>query len=151
MNASIRIASIIDADLLLNWRNDPIVRQFSKSDELISESQHIDWLKARFEKMPSEPLFIFVIDDIEAGTARLDKFLGNAEALEVSILLDPKFQGNGNSRILLNLVCDFAREELGAKKIVAHVHEMNIKSKGLFESEGFKYLRKQGLFLEYHG
>jgi RimJ/RimL family protein N-acetyltransferase len=149
MSDSIRIATILDAELLLNWRNDPNVRRFSKSSGLIDEVGHINWLEIRLARITSEPIFIFISDGRAAGTARLDKVLDNENCLEVSILIDPKFRSLGKSKILLDLVCNYAIEKLGPKKIIAHVHHENTRSVSLFTSASFTYLCKNGDFLEY--
>jgi RimJ/RimL family protein N-acetyltransferase len=149
MSDSIRIATILDAELLLNWRNDPNVRRFSKSSGLIDEVGHINWLEIRLAKTQSEPLFIFISDGQAAGTARLDKILDNENSLEVSILIGPEFQGLGKSRILLDLVCTYAIENLEPRSIIAHVHHENTKSISLFQSANFTYLSRDGDFLEF--
>jgi len=149
MNDSIRIATILDAELLLNWRNHPNVMQFSKSSGQINEAEHISWLEIRLAKTQSEPLFIFISNGQAAGTARLDKILDNENCLEVSILIDPEFQGLGKSKILLDLVCNYVIEKLGTHKIIAHVNHQNTKSISLFQSAGFTFLSRDGNFLEF--
>jgi RimJ/RimL family protein N-acetyltransferase len=149
MNDSIRIATISDGELLLNWRNHPNVRKFSKSRGQIHEAGHIRWLEIRLTKAQSEPLFIFISDGKVAGTARLDKILEYENCLEVSILIDPEFQGQGKSKILLGLVCNYATEILGPNKIIAHVHHENTKSISLFRSAGFTFFSRDGDFLEF--
>ena len=149
MNASIRIASISDSDILLKWRNETLVRQFSKFSGLIHEDEHIAWLKTRLTKCDKEPFFVFMIGELAAGTARLDNVIANEKILEVSILLDPKFQGFGNARVLLDMVCNYAIEKLGAQKILAEIHSENFRSIKLFQSTGFNYLSKDGVFLKY--
>jgi RimJ/RimL family protein N-acetyltransferase len=149
MNASIRIASLSDAHSLLEWRNDSVVRQFSKSSEHINENEHIFWLKTRLPKCNKEPLFIFMLGDLAAGTARLDCVLEDEKSLEISILLDPQYQGQGNAKVLLDLVYNYAIEKLQAEVIIAYIHSENIRSVKLFESAGFKYSNKKGFFLKY--
>ena len=149
MNDSIRIATISDGELLLNWRNHPDVRKFSKSSGQIHEAEHISWLEIRLAKTQSEPLFIFISDSQAAGTARLDKILDTENCLEVSILIDPDFQGLGKSKILLDLVCNYVVENLGPYKVIAHVHHENIKSISLFQAAGFTYLSRASNFLEF--
>jgi RimJ/RimL family protein N-acetyltransferase len=149
MNDSIRIATVSDGELLLNWRNHPIVRQFSKSSGEINEVEHIRWLEIRLAKTQFEPFFIFISDERAAGTARLDKILESENCLQVSILIDPAFQGLGKSKTLLDLVCNYVIEKLGPCKIVAHVHHENTKSISLFQSAGFTYLSRDGNFLEF--
>ena len=149
MNDLIRIATISDSELLLAWRNNPNVRQFSKSPGLINEVEHIRWLEKRLAKMQSEPLFVFISDGKSTGTARLDECSEIENSLEVSILIDPEFQGLGKSKILLDLVFSYAAENLGSCKILAQIHNHNLKSINLFESVGFSYLSKNGNFLRY--
>lgn len=149
MNTSIRIASNSDADLLLEWRNNPIVRQFSKSSGLIHREEHLAWLKIRLTKCEKEPFFIFMIGDIAAGTARLDKVIENEKILNLSILLGPQYQGSGNGRVLLNLVYNFAIERLGVEAITADIHPENLRSIKLFQAEGFNHVSQNGVFHRY--
>ena len=146
---SIRIAMFSDSATLLNWRNDPKVRRFSKSSQPIDHEEHLSWLKIRLAKLRSEPLFMFISEGRPAGTARLDKFLEIENCLEVSILIAPEFQGLGKAKILLELVLNYAIENYGTSKIIAHIHCENIKSINLFQSVGFLYLDKDGNFLKY--
>ena len=149
MIPSIRIATISDADLLLIWRNDPNVRKFSKSTELISRTEHIVWLENRLKRFKNEPLFIFDIGGELAGTARLDSLRKVEQSFEVSILVDPKFQGFGYAKILLDQICDYAKVNLNAESIVAEIHMDNSKSVKLFQSSGFTYSTREGSFLKY--
>lgn len=149
MNASIRIAIISDAEMLLNWRNDQNVRKFSKSTRQISQTEHETWLKDRLKRVSNEPLFIFIIEGALAGTARLDSLQGLEKIFEVSILIDPKYQGFGYARILLDQVCEYAIRKLQAEMIFATIHNDNTKSIRLFQSAGFKYLNHDGNFIKY--
>ena len=149
MSTLIRYATISDCDLLLNWRNDENVRQFSKSSNVITKEVHLAWLKNRLERLEDEPLFILEIDGEPTGTARLDLFLENERGYEVSILIDPKFHRLGYAKVLLAKICDFALLELMAKQIVASVHVYNVNSKGLFESAGFELIKQDKDFYQY--
>jgi len=149
MIPSIRIATISDADLLLIWRNDPNVRKFSKSTGLISQKEHIVWLENRLKRFKDEPLFILDIEGDLAGTARLDLLQKVEKSFEVSILVDPKFQGFGYGKILLDQICDYAIGNLHAESIVAVIHIYNSKSVKLFQSSGFNYSGREGNFLKY--
>jgi RimJ/RimL family protein N-acetyltransferase len=133
----------------LFWRNDPNVRQFSKSSQVIDEMGHASWLKMRLSKLQNEPLFVFISESRPAGTARLDKFSESENSFEVSILIDPEFQGLGKARILLDLVINYALEKFGASRIIAYIHCENIKSIKLFQSLDFSYLNKDQNFLKF--
>jgi len=149
MNASIRIATISDAEMLWIWRNDQNVRKFSKSTGLVSQTEHIVWLKDRLKRVRNEPLFIFTIEDAMAGTARLDALRGLEKSFEVSILIGPKYQGFGYARILLDQVNEYAIDKLQAEMIFATIHNDNSKSTKLFLSAGFNYLSRDGNFITY--
>jgi RimJ/RimL family protein N-acetyltransferase len=149
MDPSMRIATISDAGLLLTWRNDPNVRKFSKSTSLISPTEHNVWLEDRLKRFEEEPLFIFTIEGDLAGTARLDALPEEEKSFEISILIDPKFQGLGYSKILLNQVFDHAFGKLQAEMIIAVIHSGNSKSIKLFQSAGFIYSGQEGDFFKY--
>lgn len=55
------------------------------------------------------------------------------------VALGPDFVGKGYGKQIVNAMVDFARNELGAKKMVLSYRSQNIASKKLQESCGFLY------------
>jgi hypothetical protein len=45
MNLIIRKATIDDAPILFNWRNDELTRRLSKNTNVVKWNEHVVWLK----------------------------------------------------------------------------------------------------------
>jgi len=58
---------------------------------------------------------------------------------DTGVALGPDFVGKGYGKQILNAMVDFAKNELGAKKMVLSARSQNIASKKLQESCGFTY------------
>lgn len=149
MQINQRPATLEDAAQVLAWRNDPHARQFSMNSEMISNDLHLQWLSARLKKMPLEPFFIFEIEGRLVGMSRLDISPGINLKYEISILVDPAYQGKGIGAQILDMTCmSYARMNL-SKAVVARVHKNNIASQNLFKRAGFNLVSSSGIFFEY--
>jgi len=128
MYIRLRPATIKDANILLEWKNDPTMRKFSiKTHDEIKLEDHLKWL----EKHLSE---IYIIEDADNllydGIAYGDiRFEGD----EIAIKLDPKFRGAGIGSRALHLAMKMK------KHLVAKIVNGNIASMNLFTSCGFKF------------
>jgi len=67
----IRPAGMSDAELLLEWRNDPLMRAMARSAEVIERQTHVAWLSQRLAR-PTPALFIAEIDGLPVGSFRID-------------------------------------------------------------------------------
>ncbi|MBQ3542223.1 MAG: GNAT family N-acetyltransferase [Oscillospiraceae bacterium] len=65
---------------------------------------------------------------------------------ETGIALGPAFTGKGYGKQILNLLTDYARDRLGAKKFVACCRRENLISKKLQISCGFTYTHSEEVF-----
>lgn len=83
----IRQATLDDAPLLLEWRNDPLTREMSKDREPVEWDRHIAWLSARLAR-ENPNLFIAESNGNPVGTFRVD---GD----EISYTIAPTLRGNG--------------------------------------------------------
>ena len=59
------------------------------------------------------------------------------------IAIGPAFVGKGYGKQIVNAMVDFARDELGAKKMVLSYRSQNIASRRLQESCGFRYYHSE--------
>lgn len=92
----LRPAYFSDAAILLQWRNDPVTRQASRSQAEVSPDGHQLWLE-RLLKNTEQRLWIAQIDGVPIGTVRADRSQwGEANAgdcFEVSWTLAPVARG----------------------------------------------------------
>jgi RimJ/RimL family protein N-acetyltransferase len=87
----IRPAKIEDADNLLKWKNDPVMRKYSiVSNKAITKRSHIKWLEKNLDN-------IFILNDGtgDIGDVRLDEKY-------IAIKLAPEARGKGYGATAIN-------------------------------------------------
>lgn len=62
---------------------------------------------------------------------------------ETGVALGPAFTGRGYGRQILEALCIYAKETLGAERFMASCREQNLPSLKLQRSMGFEYLRSE--------
>ena len=131
----IRAATADDARNLFAWRNDPGVREVSRSRGLIEWSAHQAWLAAVLSSSDRHLL----IGEHQGSPVGVVRFDVKDEDAEISIYLVPGRQPFGRGRSLLQcaerwLVAN--RPKVG--RIRAEVLAGNERSKGLFLGAGYE-------------
>ena len=149
MEITQRTATLGDAAILLTWRNNPSIREFSLRSEIILGEGHLEWLTARLERVPFEPFFLFAADNKAIGMSRLDAVSDSVNKFEISILVDPNQHSKGIGTRILNMTCDAFFSLHPDYTIVASVHQYNYVSQKLFTSAGFELLPSVGDFLHF--
>lgn len=133
-----RTATLCDAALILTWRNNPNTRKFSKNSEQIPDDQHLEWFRARLERIQFEPFFLYEAEFKAIGMSRFDIASGFANKFEISILVDPNEHGKGVGRKILDMACATLFGLNSDYTIVAGVHQQNFISQRLFAGAGFE-------------
>ncbi|WP_144223207.1 GNAT family N-acetyltransferase [Mesorhizobium amorphae] len=100
----LRPASIDDAQLLFDWRNEPLTRAMSVNTEPVAWDDHVKWLSTRLAR-PEPGLYICEDDGIPCGMVRIDND-------EISYTVDTGFRGKGLATKMLIL----ARHQFGSKR-----------------------------------
>jgi UDP-2,4-diacetamido-2,4,6-trideoxy-beta-L-altropyranose hydrolase len=130
-----RPAAMADAELLLKWRNEPAVREMSRSPEPIADRDHRAWLAAVLDD-PRRTLLVLECQGRPVGTVRFDR---TADAAEISVTLDPAARGGGLGTRAIAETTELelaARPELRA--VVAEVQTRNLPSLRAFERAGYE-------------
>ena len=150
MELSWRPAALGDAQDLYDWRNSVSGRRYSGNSSLITFSHHINWLCSRLERSESEPFLIFEREKTTLGMARFELSTEINNSFEVSILVDPKFQGMGYGTKILQISCNEINRKFPIKSISARVKAENLVSISLFENVGFveRYRTIEFIFFE---
>jgi RimJ/RimL family protein N-acetyltransferase len=152
-----RPATLKDARLLWQWRNDPVTRSGSRSPEEVSWDDHLRWLTSSLAR--SDRLLLVVQDaDGPVGTVRWDLERGaegptdGGSEWEVSITVAPHRRGNSLGRPLLRaaelalseqVLSEVALPEAmrsGGTAVAAYlavVHVDNLASMRLFETSDY--------------
>ncbi len=128
---SIRMAKIDDMKNVFELSNDDLVRQNSIHTEKIEWKTHVEWFKARINKI-EEPFYI--VEDKNGkfmGQLRFDK---QNDDFVVSVSVAPEFRGKG----LASEILSEAIKKSGLKNLSAYIFDFNEASKNAFEKAGFK-------------
>jgi RimJ/RimL family protein N-acetyltransferase len=120
----LRAATLDDAKVLLEWRNDPLTRAMFKTSDVVEWDEHVRWLSARLSR--SEPhLYVAEVDGVPAGTIRID---GDA----LSYTVAPGQRGRGVATRMLQ----WARSEFGVLR--AEIKPDNLASIRAAERTGHR-------------
>ena len=129
----LRPVTIQDADLLLDWRNDPETRNASHNTEIVQREEHISWL-TRTLNNPSRQLFIAEEKEVPVGTVRAD-FADGVYELSWTVAPDARGRGVGT-----RMVAQLANQI--PVPIRAEVKSGNTASARIAEHAGMKFDRE---------
>ena len=131
----LRRAEIEDSRSIFDWRNDPVVRAASRSDNIISWAGHEDWF-AGVLKSPDRLLIIGERDGSAVGVVRFDV---SDQHAEISIYLVPGNHPRGEGRELLLAAEEWlVNNRPCVTQIRAHVLGGNQRSQRLFLGSNYK-------------
>ena len=119
-----------DWKVLLDWRNDKITLQNFFSFDLVSVSDHKEYIKNMITN-PNRKLFILEYNEILVGTIREDRL--DKDEFELSYTIGPTYRGKKIGQILMSL---YLIERKGS--FLCEVKEENIPSIKMIEKLGFK-------------
>ena len=119
-----------DWKVLLEWRNDKITSQNSFNSDLVSVSEHKEYIKNTITN-PNRTLFILEYNEIPVGTIREDRL--DKDEFELSYTISPMYRGKKIGQIMMSL---YLVERKGS--FLCKVKEENIPSIKMIEKLGFK-------------
>lgn len=111
---SYRAATIDDARVLFDWRNDPLTRAMSRNDAPVEWGEHLAWLERRLA-LPEPHLYVVEAEQTPVATFRIDSD-------EISYTVAPGHRGVGIATASLRL----ARQRFGALR--AEIKTDNVAS-----------------------
>jgi spore coat polysaccharide biosynthesis predicted glycosyltransferase SpsG/RimJ/RimL family protein N-acetyltransferase len=126
----VREATARDSALLLDWRNDPVTRAWSRTTDPVSRADHEAW----FERVLNDPdrrLLVAEFENRPVGTVRFDR---DTDHWEVSVTVAPHARG----RKLAVPMLLAAERSLPPAGIRACVHRDNAASMALFRRAGYR-------------
>jgi len=131
-----RFAATSDALTVFNWRNDPEVIRFTRNARPLEWESHVDWMTLHTAGNFNFGLFlIFEVQENPVATTRFEK-IGESEG-EISILIDPRFQGKGLGARIIQITIEQIKSRFGGQELVAYIDKRNISSVKLFLKMGF--------------
>ena len=137
---TLRPATLADWQLLLQWRNDPQTRRWSRQSAVIDEVQHRAWLSDVIGD-GRRRLLVAEVGGHPAGTVRLDSVGGGTE---VSWTVAPELRGRGLGRRLVVL----ALEQVSGY-VFASMHKDNLASVKIAQAAGMQFETSNQDWLKY--
>lgn len=122
----LRKATFADAATLLRWRNDPVTRAMSLSNETVRQGDHLAWL-SRVLADSRRQLLVGVYDGYPIGTARIDR----GGETEISWTIAPEWRGCGFCSALIAAAVPDGH-------VVARIKVGNIASQHAAARNGFR-------------
>jgi RimJ/RimL family protein N-acetyltransferase len=138
-----------DSQKLLDWRNHESVRLYSRSPNLISQSEHEFWVHHRLSNSESSSQ-IFIAENSVGGTygmVRLD--LSGEDRAEISIIVDPTKFGRGFGSLMLKKLIEYSFTSMKLKGLIAVIHKDNSASLALFRKFGFVFVSAENDFCKF--
>ncbi len=142
----LRPATMLDADHLFAWRNDPVTCACFRSTAAVPREDHDRWMK--FNVACGYPEHIVLMAESEygrIGVVRFDSDKRDVMAYEASITIAPRFRGQGLAREILHDACGMMSEYT----IRAEIRIGNQPSRRIFENCGFRPTAEDKDFVKY--
>ena len=141
----VRPATEDDAQVLLDWRNDPEARSRSRSSDVIDLEGHLAWLRGTLASTDRHLLVVETAEGTPVATTRYDRLARDhgddgdgGDRWEVSISVAPGMRGRGLGGATLRASDEWLRgAEPEAGAVVAHVRPDNTSSRRLFLRSGY--------------
>ena len=132
MRKSFNLREVTKSDwkVLLKWRNDEITRQNFFNSDLISVSEHKEYIKNTINN-PNRTQFILEYNEIPVGIIREDRL--EKDELELSYTISPMYRGKKIGQIMMSL---YLIERKGS--FLCEVKEENVPSIKMIQKLGFK-------------
>jgi len=118
----LRPATLEDAKILFEWRNDPQVRAASHTQDEISFEDHLAWLEGSLAN-PDRKLYIAEADGISVGTVRSD---WSENVYTLSWTVRPEARGKGIGKRMVSLLVRQIREPICAEVKVENLASIKI-------------------------
>jgi RimJ/RimL family protein N-acetyltransferase len=125
-----RLATLEDANLLLEWRNHPETRRASLQSEVVSLQEHQEWLSQALSSS-SRKIYIYSNGEVPVGTVRIDR--ARDGSWELSWTTAPEVRGLGWGKHMVRDMSD----SLSQENLTARVREGNLASIKIAAFAGF--------------
>ena len=125
-------------DVVLRWRNSPEIARFMYRDEPIDIKEHQAWFSSAISDHEDRIHRLALIHSAPSGVMSLTHIDRVSGVGEWGGYLAPHvIRGAGHGRRLLESSMAFARDEVGLRRLVVEVLEINQSALGLYRSMGF--------------
>lgn len=138
----LRLPSLPDSQQMLDWENNPENWLVSENDSNYSLEDIQNFIR---ENKHSTTQKRWMIDFKSQTVGMIDLFEISNNSAGVGVLVDSKFQNLGIAKLALSELETVAVTKLNLKVLKATVHQANIPSVRLFESQNFKKIKSEGV------
>ncbi|MBM9501956.1 GNAT family N-acetyltransferase [Leptospira sp. 201903071] len=137
----LRSVTAEDEDLLLEWANDPAVRQMAFDPTMISAEGHKEWFHSKL-KDPNTKMYILEENNVPIGQIRFD--LNEKDgSYYIDYSIDRNFRGKGYGNSIVIQGLEFHRNlNVIGSNYKALVKESNAASVQCFIKSGFRQISK---------
>lgn len=136
-SAVLRVMESCDLADVLEWRNDPKVRQFMYTQHEITMAEHREWF-SRVRESESDHLLVMEAGDVLLGFVRLNIECTRSARAQWGFFRAPAAP-RGTGQALCERALAYAFEDLGLHKVYGEVLEMNIPSQKVHHRLGFTH------------
>ena len=140
MKVYIRKIDYDDTALIVKWRNNPRVRNNFIYREVFTEEGHKRWMDTRVASGEVVQMIICENEtDKAVGSVYLRDIDNTTKEAEYGIFIgEDDAIGKGYGNEAADLMCDYARDELGLKRLILRVFKDNEPARKSYEHAGFK-------------
>ena len=135
VDVTLRPATMDDAQILFDWRNDYETRANSLNTVPVPWEDHCRWLKASLEN-PRRDLIIAEVEGVPVGTVRIDRGVGT----EMSWTVSPARRVKGIGKAMVAKACP-------PGEVIAQIKAANLASQRIAEHAGFQKIEDGALQL----
>lgn len=136
---TVRSATAEDAQLLLDWANEPTTRAAGFHRDAIDPGSHRRWLTARLAS-PTSRLYIGLAEERPIGQVRLEGGPDGRVEVGISVATEARGRGVGHDLLRAGLEAGRADPDLRVDVFIARIRPDNAESIALFTGSGFLFV-----------
>ena len=125
----LRRATMQDAEMLLEWRNDELTRANSLNSDVVALKSHLKWLERSLSNL-SVAIFIAEVDSVPVGTCRFNTV---GDIYELSWTIAPQERGKGYGKQMVAMAIGLVKCD-----IIAQIKPDNAASIAVAKANGFE-------------
>lgn len=137
MNVVIRPLVKEDANISYKWRNNPEIWKYtgSRPDREITLDIELEWIENVLHR-ENEKRFAILVDNVYVGNTQLTSITDESAVFHIFIG-DTKYWGKGVASKAMDLLMNFAKNELNLEKLILTVNQENKSAVNLYKRKGF--------------
>lgn len=126
-----------DANISYKWRNNPEIWKYtgSRPDREITLDIELEWIENVLLR-ENEKRFAILVDNVYVGNTQLTSITDESAVFHIFIG-DTKYWGKGVASKAMDLLMNFAKNELNLEKLILTVNQENKSAVNLYKRKGF--------------